>query len=234
MTASSTLDRWSGGCLIAAGFFSLPGLLHPDIFETTLGQAALQPLWVPIHLSALVVVVLTLLALPGLYGSRAARLGRLGATGFALVVPGLVFTGAVAWAEALVLPVIARDQPDVVDWDGPVTTDWAVRAGTLVALFWFVGLLLLGLALWRARAVPAGAALTMVVGVTASAVFGGLLVPVLSPLAFLVLTAGEVWIGVALWSGTDPGSSPATDAGARAGKAPATAGPAAPGPTRTP
>jgi hypothetical protein len=215
MTASSTLDRWSGGCLIAAGLFSLPGLLHPDIFETTLGEAALEPLWVPIHVSALAVVALTLLALPGLYGSRAARLGRLGAIGFAVVVPGLVLTGAVAWVEALVLPVIARDHPEVVDWNGPVTTDWAVRAGTLLALLWFVGLFLLGLALWRARAVPAGAALTLVVGVAASAVFGGLLVPVLSPLAFLLLTAGQVWIGVALVSGNDPGSSLPGDGGSK-------------------
>jgi hypothetical protein len=237
MSASSTLDRWSGGCLVAAGVLLLPGTVHPDIFETTLGEASLEPFWVEIHLAALAVSILTLIAVAGLYGSRAARLGLLGAVGFGLVVPGLVLTGAVSWAEALLLPVVARDHPEVFDWNGPVTTDWGVRAGTVLALCWLVGLFLLSLALRRARAVPAGAALTLAVGVAASAVFGGLLIPVLSPLAVAVMAAGHVWIGAALWSGTDPGSSVATDARARPTapdrEDPATAGPGAPGRTRT-
>jgi hypothetical protein len=197
----SRLDRWSGACWIAAGFLLLIGTLHPDIFETTLAHVAAGALWVPIHVAALVAVVLTLFGLTGLYVARAEQLGRLGAVGFVLAVVGLVMTACVAYAEALLLPVIARDHPAVFDWDGPVTTSWAVRVTTGMALLWLVGLVLLGLELRRSGVVSAGAALTLVGGAVAFSVFGGLLIPVLAPLSTLALAIGYAWIGLALWTG---------------------------------
>ena len=127
-TVPTRLDRWSGACWISAGVLFLLGTLHPDIFATTLADVSRQTLWVPIHVAALVAVVLTLIGLIGLYGTRAGQLGRLGAAGMVCAVVGLVMTACVAYAEAYLLPVIARDHPEVFDWDGPVTTSWAVRA----------------------------------------------------------------------------------------------------------
>jgi hypothetical protein len=210
MTSSATsaglptrLDRWSGGCWIAAGLLLLLGMLHPDIFETTLAEVALgNAVWVPIHVVAVIAVVLSLIGLAGLYGPRAEQLGRLGAVGFTLAVVGLVMTACVAYAEAFLLPPIARDHPEVFDWDGPVTTSWAVRVTTGTALLWLVGLVLLGLALRRSGVVPGAAALTLAGGAVAFTVFGGLLVPLLAPLSTLALAAGYVWVGVALWTGT--------------------------------
>ena len=86
-SSATTLDRWSGRRLIAAELLILPGMLHPDIFSTTLADAALGArLWVPMHASGLVATALTLIGLAGLYAPRAARLGRLGGVRFALVV----------------------------------------------------------------------------------------------------------------------------------------------------
>jgi hypothetical protein len=203
------LDRWSGASWIAASLLLLLGTLHPDIFETTLAHVAADALWVPIHVAALVAVVLTVFGLTGLYVARADRLGRLGAVGFVLAVIGLVMTACVAYAEAFLLPVIARDHPEVFDWDGPVTTSWAVRVTTGMALLWLVGLVLLGLGLRRSGVVPAGAALTLVGGAVAVTVFGGLLIPVLAPLSTLVLAVGYAWIGLALWTGATGRTSPA-------------------------
>jgi hypothetical protein len=208
----SRLDHWSGACWIAAAPLILLGTLHPDIFETTLAHVAADALWIPIHVAALVAVVLSLFGLSGLYVTRAERLGRLGGVGFALAVVGLVMTACVAYAEAFLLPVIARDHPAVFDWDGPVTTSWAVRVTTGMALLWLVGLVLLGVALWRSGVVPAGAALTLAGGAVAFSVFGGLLIPVLAPLSTLALALGYAWIGLALWTGATgrtlpPGSS---------------------------
>jgi hypothetical protein len=205
------LDRWSGGCLIAGGLLLLPGMLHPDIFETTLADAALEhATWVPIHAAALAVAVLLLIGLTGLYAARAERLGRLGAVGFALAVPGLVMTGALAWAEAVLLPVLAGQDPDLLDWNGPVTTDWPVRITSGLALLWLVGVALLGLALRRAGAVPAGAALTLAGASVAWILFGGLIVPVLAPLSTLAVAIGYGCVGAALWTGATghaPGNS---------------------------
>jgi hypothetical protein len=204
MTASAPPtrpDRWSGACLVAAGLLLVPGALHPDIFGTTLADAAAEAVWVPIHVIGGVAVVLALFGLTGLYWPRAERLGRLGAVGFALAVVGLVMAACVAYVEALLLPVIARDDPEVFDWDGPVTTSWAVRTTTGMALLWLLGLVLVGLSLWRAGVVPAGAALTLAGGAVAFTAFGGPLVPVLAPLSILALAAGHVWIGLALGTG---------------------------------
>ena len=201
-SSATTLDRWSGGCLIAAGLLILPGMLHPDIFSTTLADAALGArLWVPMHAGGLVATALTLIGLAGLYAPRAARLGRLGGVGFALVVPGLVMTGALAWAEAFLLPVISREHPELFGWDGPVTTSWAIRLTAGTALCWLVGLVLLGLALWRHGVLPSRAALTLTGAAAAWTVFGGLLLPVVGPLSTLALAIGYIWLGTALFTG---------------------------------
>lgn len=206
------LDRWAGGCWIVAGGLLLTGVAHPDIFATTLADAALNTdLWVPMHAAGLVAVVLTLVGLTGLYAARARRLGRLGAVGFALAVPGLAMTGAVAWAEAFLLPVLAREDAAVLAWDGPVTTDWAVRATTGLALLWILGLILLGLAGWRSGVLPPAAGLTLAGAAAAFMVFGALLIPVLSPLSVLALAVGYAWVGAALWTGaTGPAEVPET------------------------
>jgi hypothetical protein len=202
-TVPPLLDRWSGGCLVASGVLLVPGTLHPDIFETTLSHAALHSAaWVPIHVAALLLATLSLVGLSGAYLPRAGRLGKLGALGYGLVVPGLVMTGAVAWAEAFLLPVIAREHPEVFDWGGPVTTSWGVLVTTGTAITWWIGLVLLGLAFRRGGTVPAGAALTLAGGALLATAFAALLVPVATPVAVLVLAAGHAWVGAAVWTGT--------------------------------
>ena len=201
-TPPTRLDRWSGGCWVAAGLLLLIGVFHPDVSETTFADAALDTsLWVPMHAAAVVAAVLTLVGLLGLYARRAERLGRLGAVGFALAVPGLVMTACVAYAEAFLLPVIAADTPEVFAWDGPVVASWAIRVTTGLALLWLIGLCLLGLALWRSHLVPRSAALTLAISAVAFIVFGGPFVFVLGPLSTLAFATGYVLVGVALWTG---------------------------------
>ena len=153
------------------------------------------------HAAATVAAILSLFGLTGLYASRAERLGRLGAVGFALAVPGLVITACVAYAEAFLLPVIAADTPEVFGWDGPVVTSWAIRITTGLALLWLVGLLLLGVALWRNGVVPRPVAATLIASTLAFTVFAGPFVPVLGPLSTLAFAGAYVWVGVALWTG---------------------------------
>jgi len=201
-TTPSTLDRWSGACWVAAGLLLLIGMLHPDVFDTTFADAALDTsLWVPMHAAATVAAILSLFGLTGLYATRAERLGRLGAVGFALAVPGLVITACVAYAEAFLLPVIAADTPEVFGWDGPVMTSWAVRVTTGLALLWLVGLFLLGLALLRSGTVPRPAAATLIGSTLAFIVLAGPFVPVLGPASTLAFATGYVWVGASLWTG---------------------------------
>lgn len=195
---------------MVAGVLIIPVVGHPDIFEATLAHAALSTsLWVPMHAGLVVAVILSLIGLLGLYAGHADRLGRVGAVGFALAVPGLVLAACAFYWEAFLLPVIARHAPETFAWNGPVVGSWAVVASGSLAVLWFIGLALLGLALWRSGLVPAGAALTLAVGAVAFALLAGPFVPVLGPLSVVTFTAGHVWVGAALRAGaaqqaTDP------------------------------
>ena len=122
------LDRWSGGCLMVAGLLLLSTAPHPDVFETTFADAALDtPYWTAMHAALLVSAFLSLVGLFALYGEHGARLGRLGAAGFALAVVGLVVAACVFFFEAFLLPVFARHDPELFTWDGPVVGSWGFR-----------------------------------------------------------------------------------------------------------
>ena len=208
-TTDQRIDRWSGGCLVTAGALLLLNAAHPDVFDATFAHAALDtPLWVVIHAGLLVAVTLSLAALIGLYGHRAGQLGRLGAVGFALGLVGLVVAACAFYWEAFLLPPIARQDPGLFDWNGPVVTDWGVRSGALGGL-WFVGLALLAIALARASIVPRAVAVTFVASAAAFAGLAGPFVPVLDVLATLVFAASHAWLGAALWTHAREPAEPA-------------------------
>lgn len=199
--ANATLVRWSGLCLMAAGVLIAGAVAHPDVFDVGFAVAAREsPLWAVWHALWLASVVLSLFGLAGLYVRHADRLTPLGVVGFALAVPGLVLVACVAYVEAFVMPIVARSDPALLDWDGPLLTSAAIRITGGLALVWLLGLLLVGVATWRANIVPRGAAAALTVGAPAFAVFEGLFVPLLGMLSVVVLAAGHVWLGYALWS----------------------------------
>ena len=200
-STSRQLDRWSGGCLIVAGLLLLPVALHPDVFESTFAHVALDSaLWVPMHAALVVAMILSLVGLLGLYGRHAGELGRLGAVGFGMAVTGMVVAACAFFWEAFLLPPIAREAPGLLAWDGPVVTDWGVRASALGGL-WVIGLAVLGVPLARNRVVPRAAALTLTLSALAFAVLAGPFVPVLGPLSTLAFAGGYAWVGAALWAG---------------------------------
>ena len=195
------LDRWSGGCVIGAGLLLLSTAPHPDVFDTTFAEAALDtPFWVAMHAALLVSAILSLVGLSALYARHADRLGRLGAIGVALAVVGLVMAACVFYFEAFLMPVVARHDPALFAWDGPLVASWGVRLGALAGL-WLIGLVMVGFALARSGAVPRPAAWTLAISAAAFALLEGPFVPVLGPLSTLALAVGHVWVGVALWTG---------------------------------
>lgn len=194
------IDRWSGRCLVAAGGLLLLNVAHPDVFDTTFGHAARDTaLWVPIHAGLLVAVTLSLAALLGLYARHAGQLGRLGAVGFTFSLVGMVVAACAFYWEAFLLPPIARQDPELFAWDGPVVTDWGVRSGALAGL-WVVGLALLAIALGRAGVLPRAVTYTFTLSAAAFALLAGPFVPVLDVLATIVFAASYAWLGVALWT----------------------------------
>jgi hypothetical protein len=201
--AIARLSRWSAACWVAAGVLFLGGIVHPDVFATTLADASLgTPFWVPMHAAITAALILTLTGVSGLYASRAERLGALGLLGFTLAVPGLVIAACGIYAEAFLLPAIAVDSPELLAWDGPVLTSWTVRTTAGLALLWPVGLFLLVLACWRSRLIPRAAAVALCCSMLAFALFAGPFVPIFGPLSTVAFAAAHVGVGIALWTGT--------------------------------
>lgn len=173
----------------------------------------------PIHLVAVVALVLTLFGAAGLYARQAGRLGGLGTAGLLIAVPGIVIAACAAYVEAVIMPVLAAEAPHLLAWDGPWLSSPLLRATAALAGLYPLGLFLLGAATWRAWVLPRASALVFTVGVVSFAVFEGVFVPVFGIAATVLFAAGSVWLGYALWS-----QPPSADSTAEAdGQGPATA-----------
>jgi hypothetical protein len=196
-----TFVRWSGIGLIVSGLLILPVVVHPDIFETGFVQASRDPLWAPGHAAGLLVVVLTLVGLAGVAARHGPRLGRLGVVGTLLTVVGLVATTALAALEAFAFPVLAREAPTLLDFDGSLLGAPAIRTVGALALFWFVGLALLGGAIERAGVLPRGTGALLAVAAVAFAAFEGPFVPVLGQLSVVLFAAAYGRLGWTLVRG---------------------------------
>jgi hypothetical protein len=204
-----TFIRWSGLGLVASGLLTLPVMWHPDIFDVGFAEASRASFWGPGHAAGLLVVVLTLLALAGWAARLGPRVGRLGAVGAVLAVVGLVVTAGLSAVEAFVFPVLAREEPALLDLDGPLLGSLAIRGVGGLALLWFVGLALVGVASERSGVLPRGTGWGLAAGAAAFAAFEGPFVPVLGPLSVILFAAAQAWFGLGLASSRSGAPVPA-------------------------
>lgn len=152
-----TLRRLSGLATIAAGpLCVLGGLLHPVVD----GQAhSAEALTTPHALGSgalLAGTTLLLLGLPGVYGWIAPRLGTLGLVGYVLYFLGNLLS-AIPHLVLMTFAAddLAHDHPELVSEHDAVIASPAFEAEQMATgLALMVGLLLLGLAIVRSRAVP--------------------------------------------------------------------------------
>ncbi|MCW2635086.1 MAG: hypothetical protein JWQ99_1453 [Blastococcus sp.] len=190
-----TFVRWSGYALIAAGLLTLAVLAHPDIFAEGFAGPSLTWFWSVGHTAGLLLVALSLLGLAGLAALHGPRLGRLGALGLVLAVVGLVASAGLLAVEALAFPVLARAAPALLDIDGPLAGDATFRAVGAVALLWFVGEALVGVAVEHAGVLVRGTGWLLTVGALCFAAFEGPFVPVFGALSVVVFALAQGWLG---------------------------------------
>ena len=190
--------RWAGVCWILAGLGTLTVVIHPDILDIGLAEAAGTPLWIPVHATGLAVVALSLGGIAGLAILHGRRWGRLGTVAVAVTVVGLVAATGLAALEAFAFPAVARADPGLLDFDGPIagSLGFLVLAG--LAVLWLLGSALLGVAVARAGVLPRAPALLLAVGAVSFAVFEGPFVPVLGTASVVLFGAGQIWLGVVL------------------------------------
>ena len=195
MTAMETPVRWAGACFVAAGLLTLPAVTHPDILEIGLAEASRTPLWTLTHAIGLAVVALSLGGVAGLALLHRGRWGRLGTIAVPVTVVGLVATAALSGIEAFVFPAVARADPALLDFDGPIAGAPAFWILGGLALLWLLGTALLGIAVARAGVLPRAPALLLAGGALGFAAFEGPFVPVLGQLAVVLLAGSQLWLG---------------------------------------
>jgi hypothetical protein len=193
-----TFVRWAGGCWIAVGVLLLAELAHPDALAIGFAESSRQSLWPALHVAWVLASILTLVGLAGLAARFGAALGRLGIAGILVAVPGLVVTAGLFLTEAFVFPVLAREDPGLLDIDGPLLGSTTLRLTGGLAGMWFLGLVLVGLAVERARVLPRGTGVLLAVATVLFAALEGPFLPVAGELAVLLFSAAQVRLGWAL------------------------------------
>lgn len=200
--SSSNLIRWSGLAALVGGVLMVGlNILEFVLFGSQPDSAAVaSSAWIIVEVSWIVVLLLVLLGLWGLYARQAGQAGSLGLIAFLVAFIGAVMVFGSAWNEAFIVPWMVQEAPpefleflDNAEFSGLLLAAYALSYG-LFALGWS----LLGLASLRARVLPRGSAVLLVIGAVLFLVLAFLELPFWS----VVLGAALVWMGYALWSGS--------------------------------
>jgi hypothetical protein len=200
--SASTLIRWSGLAGIASAVFVIVaegiarslGLMSMEEMAVT----PLAPSWVPLNCLELLGLALMLLATVGLYARLAAASGLFGVIGFLVTFLGTCLLLGSAWTNTFVPPAIAREAPALLTMHPPPSP--LGTAFNVTAEVFGLGQILFGIVVLRARQLPSGGAILLIVA--------GVLVritpmlPIYLPLEVVAASAAFAWLGYALWSGT--------------------------------
>jgi hypothetical protein len=198
--SSSTLIRWGGPAAVLAGILLVgtSAVLGPMLFFDRQSFSAIATtethFWY--YLLQLAAAIPVLLALIGLSLRQGDAAGKLGALVLLAALAGTVLNAGTNWMQALLLPTLALEAPQMLDENAPS----AIMYGLLGSwLLYMLGWVLFGIVAFRARIFPRLAAVMLVLG--------SVLVPVTGPLSGIVFGAGLGWMGIAALGGRGVPSS---------------------------
>lgn len=205
--SSSKLIRWSGLAALVGSVLlvALDGMEFALLGGQLESVAAATSALIIVRVSLIVVIVLTLLGLVGLYAHQAEQAGTLGLIAFLVAFTGTVMVAGVQWSAVFIGPWLAEVAPEILDTE----PSGMLAAGFILSLVLLaLGWLLFGLASLRARVLPRGAAILLMVG---SVIF--IVVLFLEfPGYDVVFGVALAWMGYALWSGAGEPASIAEEA----------------------
>jgi len=173
------LVRWGARAAVAApllGVFAIA--VGIPVFADDLRDAAGTSRWTLVTGAGLAQLLLLGVALLGLYRVQEARLGRLGHAGALVALLGTMLAAGGAWDSTFAVPYLAENAPAVLDR----ATDGSLLAGYVSSYLVFVlGWAAFAIATLRARMLPRGASIALLVGAVVA------LVPAPTPIRTLVL-----------------------------------------------
>jgi hypothetical protein len=195
------LIRWAGlATILGSACLMFFPILHPNHDPEGYQSAR----WIPVHLMLHLAAITFLFGLPAIFARQGERNGRLGLAGYILATVATAQLLMVAWVELFIIPFLGLRMPELENTPPPGVE----IAGPLMNLSLAVGYAVLGAGIMRARVLPRGAGLMLLI---AAPIFGAgdLVLRLLMPettldlfvfsMALFSISMG--WVGLALWTG---------------------------------
>lgn len=201
---ASKLIRWSGLAAVVGGliFAGIQPIHPPDVVASVTTRE-----WAIITTLKTAMCLLFLLGITGLYARQVNKVGWLGLAGFLVLSLSWAVQTAFVFAEAFIMPPLARVAPTFVnDYLGLARGDAnAASLGALPALYTLVGIsymlggLLFGIAMLRAGILPRWAAGLLAVA-SALTPLAALFPHNIQRFAAIPVALALAWLGYALWT----------------------------------
>lgn len=197
--------RWAGLSAMAAGiiFAGIQPIHPPDVLASVNTNA-----FIIITSLKTVMCLFGLFGITGLYARQVEETGWLGLGGFVLLTIFYAVQMCFAFVEPLILPLLVTVAPGFVESSlgmasgagGPINLGALAVIYQIVSLLYFVGTLLFGIALFRARILSRWAAGLLAISGPLALIMVALLPHRLERLAAVPMGIALIWLGYGLWS----------------------------------
>lgn len=202
---TSKLIRWAGLSAMAAGiiFAGIQPIHPPDVISSVNTN-----LWAIITSLKTVMSIFGLLGITGLYARQVEETGWLGLAGFLSLIIFYAVQMCYSFAEPLILPLLTTVAPKFVESvlgmasgsGGEMNLGAFATIFSLLSVLYLLGLLMFGIAMFRARILSRWAAGLLAFSGPLAIIMVALLPHQLERLAAIPMGIALVWLGYALWS----------------------------------
>ena len=199
------LIRWAGLSAIVAGiiFAGIQPFHPPDVLASVNTSA-----FIIITSLKTVMSLFGLFGIAGLYARQVEETGWLGLAGYLLLSIFYAVQMCFSFVEPLILPLLTTVAPTFVESvlgmasgaGGPMNLGALATVYSLVSVLYLLGLLLFGIAMFRARILPRCATGLLAFSGPLAIIMVALLPHQLERLAAMPMGFALIWLGYALWS----------------------------------
>jgi len=202
---TSNLIRWAGLSAMVAGiiFAAIQPIHPPDVLASVNTSA-----FIIITSFKTVMCIFGIFGITGLYARQVEKTGWLGLVGYLLLTVFYAVQMCFAFAEPLILPLLVTEAPKFVESvmgmssgaGGPMNLGAFATVFSLLPIVYLLGLLLFGIATFRAAILPRWAAGLLAFSGPLAIIMVALLPHWLERFAAVPMGIALAWLGYALWS----------------------------------
>lgn len=203
--SAANLIRWAGLSAMVAGiiFAGIQPFHPPDVLASVNTST-----FIIITSLKTIMSLFGLFGIAGLYARQVEETGWLGLAGYLLLTIFYAVQMCFSFVEPLILPLLTTVAPTFVESvmamasgaGGPMNLGAFATLYSLVSVVYLLGLLLFGIALFRARILPRWAAALLALSGPLAIAMVALLPHQLERLAAMPMGVALAWLGYALWS----------------------------------